>query len=419
MQTKNYEIIMKNKFESWERQILSTLYLPIIGFEAFTLYLALLNDAEFSKTERNISFDINHLEIMTSMSENKIEASRKILESLKLIKTFENRTDNSLVLYLFSPLEPDDFFNAPLLNNLLIARIGSDEYEKIRFLLRESSKNLSNHMDISANFNEVFPDATKYPDFDHEISFNTKNAHRKLEISSSEFEIIKSILGKQDIVIDFSEMDLKMLAEIKDAYNLNETQVAEGIKFAYDFKLAKLSRRKLCDKANELINQVDEIVVSPTEDVRNKREMVKALEFEMHKSEAYLKAITKSKSISPTEIALIKELRNSYKLHDSVINALIDFSYLKNDRKVVANYILKIGATLSEKAINSPIAAMNYLKDAFKVAKNPTSFKKNPIPKKPSEYVSSIDWTNDFFKEDLNAMDMNEENIEEIMGKIG
>jgi replication initiation and membrane attachment protein len=414
-----YEIIAKNKFDRWERQILTTLYLPIMGNEAFGLYLSLLNDAEFSFGNRNITFDQNHLEITTSMNEDSLNKARKILEALKLIETFKNINENKLFFYLYSPLDPDDFFNAPLLNNMLIARIGSDEYEKIRFLLRDASKNLSNHENISASFVDVFGEATKLPDFESQVSFTPKLAHRKLELSVEELDSIKSKLGRNDIVIEFSEQDLKLLAEVKDAYQISLEELVDGIKFAYDFKVAKLSRRKLCDKANEMIHKQEVSTDSSVKTMRSQRERAKIFEFETHTSEVYLKAKTRSRALSPTEIGLIKDLRFNHKLHDSVINALIDFSYLKNDHKIVANYILKIGATLSEKGINTPDGAMEYLKDAFKEAKTATTFKNKSISKpKQSGYVSKVDWTDEFFKDDLGVQEMNEDNMEDILRKI-
>lgn len=419
MQSKTYEIIMKNKFESWERQILSTLYLPIMGYKAFTLYQTLLNDAEFGRSERSITFDVNHIEIMTSMSESTIKKARKILEGLKLLQTFENKIDNTILFYLYSPLEPDDFFNAPLLNNMLIARIGSEEYEKIRFLLRDSTKNLAKFQETSASFSEVFKDEINLPDLSNQISFNSKSSHRKLGIPQSEINTIKTKLAKEDIVIEFTDQNVVLLSEIKDAYRVNIDNLVEAIKFAYDFKNAKISRRKLCEKAAQLTNRINEPTSDFVPEIRSQREFAKVTEFETHNSESYFKAIMKSKTLSPSELGLLKDLRNSYKLHDSVINALIDFSYLKNDKKVVANYILKIASSLAEKGINKPLDAMDYLKTAFKESRTKNNFKNKTTSTLKTNYVSKVEWTNEYFKEDLKALEMNEENIEEILGKIG
>ncbi|KAJ3616933.1 hypothetical protein Zmor_008933 [Zophobas morio] len=324
---------------------------------------------------------------MTSMSEREIDDARKILEAVNLLKSFRNIEENNFIFYLYAPLEPGEFFKTNFLNNMLIGRIGSDEYEKIRFLLRDLSKNTSKYTEVSASYSDVFGDEIKYPSFSTGIDFTPKKGHEKNTLSESELTYIKNKLAKSDISINIIEdSDKAMLFEVKNAFRLEMDDLIECLKKAFNFETSKISRKKLC---NEALKVIEKPIQTDVFDVRSSKEMLKAHEFEKYRSETYLKGLLKAKVNTPADTKLIKDLRVMYKLHDSVINTLIDYSYFKNDKKIVANYILKIASTFAEKGINTSVDAMSYLKEAFRETKKASSFRAKQ--NKKQEFVSDIE----------------------------
>src|SRR5699024_12810013 len=166
------------------------------------------------------------------------------------------------------------------------------------------------------------------------------------------------------------------------------SDLAKCVKRGFDFTSGALSRRKTMIAANELIHEIKNTTPASISKVSNNKEMKKIREFEALSSEEYLKGILKVKMIEPMYIRMIAEMRKKYKLPDSVINVLIDYSFFKNEKKVVVNYVLKIASSLSENAIREVKSAMNYLKNAFK---NSGVKKEAKTYGKKQKYISEVE----------------------------
>ena len=98
------------------RNILFKLYQPIIGTLSINLYLTLWSDLDSSQI---ISSENTHHNLMVKTRiklEDLLEAREK-LEAIGLLKTYVKRGSvNNYIYALYSPLEPKEFLENPILS---------------------------------------------------------------------------------------------------------------------------------------------------------------------------------------------------------------------------------------------------------------------------------------------------------------
>ena len=129
-----YTIINQTILTEVDKKIIISLYEPIIGPIAVSLYLTLW--ADLDKLEI-MSKDFTHHHLMTILKTKlvDIENARKSLEAVGLLKSYIKRNDNiNEYLYeLYSPLSASEFLNHPVLSVLLLNNIGENEYNSHLF----------------------------------------------------------------------------------------------------------------------------------------------------------------------------------------------------------------------------------------------------------------------------------------------
>ena len=151
-----YIVYNKTILREEDRKIITTLYQPIIGYSAVSLYFTLIDDLDKRKI---ISNDLTHYHLMATM-QLKLEdilIARSKLEAVGLLKTYYKEDHvNQYVYLLFSPLPPNEFLNHPILNIVLYNNLGKKEYERIVDYYKIPRLSLKDYKDITKSFNEVF-----------------------------------------------------------------------------------------------------------------------------------------------------------------------------------------------------------------------------------------------------------------------
>ena len=173
------------------RLVLIKLYQPIIGTVAINLYFTLWSNLD---TSHIISTEYTHHNLMASMRvklEDILEAREK-LEAIGLLKTYLKKGSiNNYIYELYSPLEPDEFIDNPILATTLSSNVGKVEYDKILSFFKVPTIDLNGYEDISAIFGETFEVADA-------LAFTDTNDIRKVK--------------QVDLVVD-EKIDLNSLLE--------------------------------------------------------------------------------------------------------------------------------------------------------------------------------------------------------------
>ena len=136
---------------------INLLYLPLLGKDAISLYFFLGNKI---LTDKNLSKNYLHYDILDNLalSENKFIIARKKLEALGLLQSFYISNDevDQLVYKIKEALSFSDFFNTPILSQLLENTIGSNEYKELLNYHSLDKVSFRSFEEITAKFSDVF-----------------------------------------------------------------------------------------------------------------------------------------------------------------------------------------------------------------------------------------------------------------------
>src|SRR5690625_200337 len=165
---------------------LSHLYQPLVGMRAIMLYQTLLNESRLSKDQviRTHHSLMNYL----NSSLDIIYEERLKLEAIGLLKTYKSTEETQKVFtyQLISPFTPKQFFNDPMLSELLYHHLGEKMFMTLKRELLLDDVQLINQKEITAKFTDVF--TTIKPSIQiEEQSFGERQRTDQLDVAKDEF----------------------------------------------------------------------------------------------------------------------------------------------------------------------------------------------------------------------------------------
>ena len=409
-----YTIVNKTILNEEDKNNLITLYEPIIGPLAISLYLTLWKDLEKNSL---ISKDFNHHHLMTIMKSdlNNIKKSREALEAVGLIRTFYKSGEvNSYVYELYSPMSAKEFLNHPIFNVVLYNNIGKNEYDLIKNLYQNVNFDLEDYQDISKTINETFKSSSMIPEFDVRDKEMIKvNAEDEID-----FDLLISSLPKgliNDKALNKRTKDL--INNLAFVYNLDTLKMAEIMRSTINEKgfilmddLRKNARNYYSFQNNgklpTLIYRTQpEYLKSPTGDTSNRAKIIYV--FENTKPYDFLKSKYKGSTPTNRDLRLLENLMVDLELKPAVVNVLIDYVLRKNDNKLNQAFVETIAGQWKRNGVETAEEAMNLAeKQQKKIVKHAPSTIKNPE-------ATPIWFNEEFKKEEINDEDKKE--LEELM----
>ena len=383
-----YTVINKSILTDNDRKILTMLYQPIIGSFSTNLFFTLwmdLDKNEFMSNEENH----HHLMTSTSLSLNEIVCAREKLEAVGLLKTYykENIDSNNYIYELFSPISPNEFFSHPVLNIVLYNSVGKKEYERIINYFKVPKINVNDYEDITKSFSEVFESS---PSTVFENNLQNIKMNKKLGIfieDRIDYDLLMSSIPKETInEKTFNKDNKKLINDLAYIYNLDNDEIKNII-------LSSLNERLMIDK-NELRKNArnyyqyqnngklpsliyqnqPEYLRSPIGKDTKRAKMIYT--FETTSPYNFLKS--KNNGAKPTErdLKLIEELMVDIGLRPAVVNVLISYVMMVNNKKLTKNFVLTIASQWKRLNIETAEDAMQQaLKESKKKIKT-TSYKK-------------------------------------------
>lgn len=412
-----YTVVNKTILTLEDRKNLITLYEPIIGPIALSLYLTLWNDLD--KLEIS-SLDLNHHHLMSLMKIDlaSLKLARETLESVGLIKTYYKESSvNSYVYEMYSPLTPKEFLNHPVFNVVLYNNIGKVEYNAIKSLYQSVNFNLDDYKDISKKINDTFKSSSEIPEFDVKSKEYLKvNATNIIDFDELISSLPKNTLNEKslnkkikDLINNLAfayDLDtLKMVEIIRSCINENGYIIAEDLrKFARNYYTYNNSGRL----PTLVYRSQPEYLKSPSGDTSKRAKIIYI--FENTSPYDFLKNKYKGIKPTPRDLKLLEYLLCDLKLKPAVVNVLIDYVLKKNNNKLdkafietIAGQWVRNGVETAEEAMNTAISQQNKI------------MKKAPEKIKKSESIP-IWMKQDIKKEEVSKEEMDE--LEELMKGI-
>lgn len=393
----SYVVINKTILHDEDRKILTSLYLPIIGVDAVMLYFSFWADLDDAQI---ISRDYSHQRLVSSlrMTIGEIEEARHKLEAIGLIKCFVKTGNvNNYVYELYSPVSATEFLSNPVLNIVLYSNMGKAEYEKIVKSFRLPRFNMSNYVNITKEFTDVF-EQVGLTSYDLSLEDIRKYNRLKLNINSNfDFNFLISSMPKSIDVSRVFTKDIKeLIINLSFIYDIDAIKMANIIKGCFNER-GTISKEELRKSARNhyqfdnggilptIINNTQpEYLRKPIGDTSNKARMIYT--FETISPKELLKKKNNGSEPTRRDLRLVEDLLVDYKLKPGVVNVLIDYILNIKDNKLtralvetLAGEWQRIGVETVEEAM--ALAEKEYrknnkknLKDVVKNSKTPDWF---------------------------------------------
>lgn len=370
-----YTIINQTILTEVDKKIIISLYEPIIGPIAVSLYLTLW--ADLDKLEI-MSKDFTHHHLMTILKTKlvDIENARKSLEAVGLLKSYIKRNDNiNEYLYeLYSPLSASEFLNHPVLSVLLLNNIGENEYNIILNNYKRHTFSKGDYEEITSSMNETFKSVNESV-YEENIR-SVKKLGVNIE-SSIDFELLESTLPKGLVTSKtFNKKTRDLINQLAFIYNIDSIKMSEIIRLVIDeYGIINKDKLRISTRKNYEYNNngslptivyrtQPEYLKSPSGDLSNRGKMIHV--FENTKPYDFLKS--KNRGIKPTsrDLKLLEHLAVDFDLPPGVINVLVDYALLVNNGKLNSTYLETIAGDWSRRNVKTVEDAMSIAEKGHK-----------------------------------------------------
>ncbi len=404
-----YMVVNRTQLTDKERKNLISLYEPIIGYAAVSLYLTLWRDLDRLEL---VSMDYTHHHLMTLLkcSLETIKEARESLESVGLIKTYVKVGNlNSYVYELYSPLSPKEFFNHPIFSVVLYNNVGKNEYELLKAEYQELKVDLKDYSDISKFMDETYK-ATSLTTFD---ALGTNERALNLQ-DQVDFDLLFSSLPQG--ILNEKKWNKKLKELINNLafiYNLDTLKMVELIRLAINEKgyIDKEELRKMARKYYQYNNNgklptlvyrtQPEYLKNPLGDNSKRGKIIGV--FENTSPYDFLKSKYKGANPTNRDLRLLETLLIDLNLKPAVVNVLIDYVLKKNDNKLNQAFVETIAGQWKRLNIETAEDAMNVAEKEHKKYS-----KKAPISKK-NQMIEPV-----WFNEKLESENMTQEEEKEL-----
>ena len=417
----SYTVINRSIITEKDKQIVSMLYQPIMGYAATSLYYTLVSEVVENEI---ISEDKTHHHLMSRMQLrlDDILIARQKLEAMGLLKTYLKKDSvNQFVYMLYSPLEASEFFNHPILNIVLYNNLGKTEYEKVLNTFKFPRISLKDYEDITSSFNDVFSSVsgTVVAKEENYIEKKTNQIEVKGDI---DFDLLISSISIANSSQKLFTDEIKTLIdELSYIYHINTLDMQGLIKASINEKgsIDKNELRKNCrdfykfDNGGNLptliYNRQPEFLRKPEGDSSKRAKMIYT--FENISPYQLLKAKYRGAEPTDRDKRIIENLMIDQKLNPGVVNVLISYVLKTNNEQLKKNLVETIAGQWKRSNIETVEEAMIIAEKEHKKMKkmmNQKTEKVNNSIKK--EKVDLPAW----FNKDQQVMETTKEEEEEL-----
>ena len=415
------EVRLASMIADYDRDTLSNLYQPMIGFEALSLYMTLWSEANNEKVSPLCTHEQVFLRMR--MPASAFVDARRYLEATGLLKTFVSEGNDFKIYHyeLYAPKSPRGFFDDALLYGMLIKSVGENNANRLKNIyLVDVKQNYGK--EITAKFAEVF-----HPEFNDTAFVEAAEGDNKVKGRNSGkikgefsyelfFKFLKEISQLKETA--FRKEEMKEIERLATLNGVNEEDAANLVNQVYDLekpkgqridfeKLAKLMQEKTDYKYRYKGKATAEApnLNNGTSDLAKKINLM-----ETKAPKDYLAYLQDGTKPAAADIRLINDLSKNYRLPNPVINAIVDYVLAKADNVLSRAYAEKVAASLVRENVRTAVDAMNYLRKIDKKTRGRKPNKKIVLPVKENEEGKSekdSDWELDWDRiiDELNGGD--------------
>ena len=370
-----FEVKITSLLADYDRETITNLYQPIIGYTALAIYFSFWSEARIQKL---LSYS-SHEQFLTRMklTPGAFIEGRQLLEAVGLVKTrLETIKDVKIYHYeLLAPKTPRGFFNDTLLFGLLIQNLGEAEAERIKRVYEIHNSEMLGE-DISSSFNDIF-----HPDFEDaaflKAAMNSGDAKgrnkSKIDTEFKYDDFFKALKDNSQISeTAFTKKEMKEIERLATLYGVSEEVAAHVVINSYSPEKEKGKRVDLNQINEDFKNEVSYSTASRKSNKVRQNKVVgeeglaaKIKFFEVTSPKEVLKILQNGTKPAKADLNILNLLSQEYKLPNPVINVAIDFILAMNNNVLSTYSAEKIGASLARENIETAVDAMEYLNNNY------------------------------------------------------
>ncbi len=414
-----YIVINRTVLNDQDRKLLISLYQPVIGTTAISLYFSLwsyLDKMELCSTE----WTHHHLMGNMGIGLSEISVAREKLEGIGLIKTYLKKGDiNHYVYALYSPLSAAEFFANPILTTALYHNVGALEYQKLVEYFKMPRFHLRDYTDITKSLSDVF-ETVSSQDVSHiETGIRRRAKQRMKLVSKIELDELLGLIPEEMINIRSITKDMRELIDkLSFIYDLDNDAMLEIIRNSLTEKRT-IDRTKLRNQARNYYTfehdgrlpsiaykHQPDYLRRPIGDQSPRAKMI----YQFETTSPYDFLCGKNHGVKPSknDKLILEYLLIDLGMMPGVVNVLIDYVLRINQNKLTKNFI----EVIASQWIRSNVKTVE---DAMKLAQKEMTRTKN-LPKPANKtVVKQPEW----FTQDVTDKKASVEEIDEMKRLLG
>lgn len=388
IEMKDYALIQQaHALSDVDRQVLVSLYQPIIGAKATAVYM-------FFSSLTSKPVRMTHQMILNRMhlSMHEFYEGRTRLESIGLLKTYRT-TKEELDKYVYdmqTPITPYTFFNDPVYCGLLLDQVGNQVFKQLKNMYRIEAVDLTEYTDVSKTFGHIFGNQVNLYT-DNEQVIGDQRAVLKIEDTGFDWKFFNDLIVGTYVRPEQLTVDVKQaILTIHQMYQTSPLEMREFVLQAHSLSDNEIHIDKLYATARQISTQQVKPVVSvqtPDNGVDTLKEkgypdtiiqLIRTCE-KMAPSD-FLANIKQQKSkkqslgltypVEKTELQIVERLLREYRLPADVVNVLLYYVLIVLDHAALSQaYVMRVASDWVKSDIVNAERAIQYLKKREEVSR--------------------------------------------------
>lgn len=318
----NIKIFIGQSLSIDDINVLTTLYMPVIGYKAYSLYMFCYSILDRRSNMKEI--ELSAVLKILSMQKNTFDEARKNLEAIGLMNTYEN--DIEKVFLLKSPISAKRFTSDAILNICLYNKVGEATYNKLIDSFKLEVFDKTGYTNITDTFKNVYGARIDKILEKQDGYFMDKAENKSVKMEDYPFDF-DSFLKNANI--DFFDSSIvtpvfqKTIEEIAFYYDLDEEEMAK----VYHNSLNEKGNFSFTGLNNEAINLRNKKILKHQDDLVTYERM-------RYLSPEIIVRILCPKAIS-RDINTVKKLMLVSPLNEEITKMVIVHALLRYNKNVV------------------------------------------------------------------------------------
>lgn len=432
----SFQVMQGHLLSLEEEKSLQFLYLPIMGSQAYSLFLYLNH---LRPPSQNRPHYLKDLFSILNMGIQDFFQARVRLEALDLLKSYY--ADHHYIFQLKEALNGQSFLDDDILRHLLVQQVGQSTYDYILSQLKCESIDLGGYEDISRRFIDVFPLAVKTKSSDdqedYQLNLAVSAGPPQIKEKESDFEwsvfeeSLRSSYVKASQVNDPAFKSCILF--LHQCYGIDELDMSRLVVKLADLNTAEVDLKKLTayvrhhypitasQNVKDLVEEGQAnqppVKQGPTSPASKEDQALIQASLDNSPIE-FLTSIKDQMGgfVSSKERYLVENLVDQSKLPPSVINILLHYiMVVKGNHYLHENFVNQIANDWAVKGIDSPQSALQAARD-FVSQRKPPRAKSYPGKKRGSTPKKSLPhWVD---QADYQDQPLQQENSKSLQDRI-